>query len=73
MAGTAIVRLCSSFPELGSPNRIQNAREALSLKAGLQKAVREVVSVASVSAEPKAWAEYVDAALGRLTRRSQSR
>jgi hypothetical protein len=58
---------------VGSPNRIQNARDALTLKAGLQKEAREVVSTGTVSAEPKAWARYIDAALERLTRRGQSR
>lgn len=58
---------------VGSPHRVQNAREALSLKSGLQKAASELASVGTVSAEPKAWAQFVDAALERLTRRGGSR
>jgi hypothetical protein len=58
---------------VGSSNRVKNAREALSLKADLQSAAREVVSAGTVSADPKAWARYVDAALDRLTRRGRSR
>jgi hypothetical protein len=58
---------------VGSPNRVQNARESLSLKAALQKAAREAASVATVSAEPRSWAKYIDAVLERLTRRGQSR
>ena len=58
---------------VGSPNRVQNARESLSLKAGLQKAAREAASVGTVSAEPTSWAQYIDNVLERLTRRGQSR
>jgi hypothetical protein len=58
---------------VGSPNRVQNAREALSLKAGLQRAAHEVAAVGTVSVEPNAWAQYVDAALERLIRRGRSR
>lgn len=58
---------------VGSPNRVQNARDALELKAKLQTATRDIASSADVSVEPRAWARHVDDAIQRLTRRGKSR
>lgn len=58
---------------VGSPNRVQNARDALELKTKLQTATRDIASTADVSVEPRAWARHVDDAIQRLTRRGKSR
>lgn len=58
---------------VGSANRVDNAHDALKLKAELQAVTRRLASTGEVAVDARGWARYVRATIDLFTRRAEPR